>query len=184
MRDGIVIDDSARAENRQPGFRNQIEHDGAEIGPGAGQQVHVRRHTREVGQVAPALGGVDVGPLQTSSFSATLEIAQLALIPHRSETAANIARTKGMGLKNTCAVTNFLLLVLVLLGAALYFMTAVERTRFLQAVVATFHTVSDAVTWQTAQNDPFFSALRERSPRVVATPVLIVLSAIIFIFAP
>jgi membrane associated rhomboid family serine protease len=78
----------------------------------------------------------------------------------------------------------FSLLILVLLGAALYFMTPAERTRFLQAAVAAFHTAKDAVTWQTLQEDPFFVALRARHPRVIATPALIALSAIAFIFMP
>ena len=79
---------------------------------------------------------------------------------------------------------NFFVLVLVFLGAALYFMTAVERTRFLQATLAGLRTAKDTVTWQKAQDDPFFAALRARQPRVVATPVLIVLNAVTFMFAP
>src|SRR5687767_10604537 len=63
-------------------------------------------------------------------------------------------------------------------------MTPVERTRFLQATLAVLRTAKDTVTWQRAQDDPFFAALRARHPRVVATPVLIVLSAIIFMFVP
>ena len=85
-------------------------------------------------------------------------------------------------MRRPAAVTNFFLLVLVLLGAALYFMTAVERTRFLQALVAALHTAKDTVTWQRLQDDPFFPALRARNPRVIATPVLIALSAVVSIF--
>jgi membrane associated rhomboid family serine protease len=81
-------------------------------------------------------------------------------------------------------MTQFLILILVLLGVALYFMTAAERTRFLQATLAALRTAKETVTWQTVQNDPFFAALRARNPHVIATPVLIVLSAVIFIFAP
>jgi membrane associated rhomboid family serine protease len=81
-------------------------------------------------------------------------------------------------------VTQFVILVLVLLGVALYFMTPAERTRFLQATLAALRTAKESVTWETVQNDAFFAALRARSPRVVATPVLIVLSGIIFIFVP
>ena len=81
-------------------------------------------------------------------------------------------------------MTQFVILVLVLLGVALYFMTAAERTRFLQATLAVLRTAKEAVTWQTMQDEPFFAALRARNPRVVATPVLIVLSAVVFLFAP
>jgi membrane associated rhomboid family serine protease len=81
-------------------------------------------------------------------------------------------------------VTQFVILVLVLFGVVLYFMTAVERTRFLQAALAVVRTAKETVTWQAVQDDPFFSALRARNPRVVATPVLIVLSAITFVFVP
>src|SRR5687767_2054127 len=61
-------------------------------------------------------------------------------------------------------------------------MTAVERKRFLQTVVAALHMVRDAITWQTLQSDPFFASLRGRNPRVIATPVLIGLSAVVSIF--
>jgi membrane associated rhomboid family serine protease len=87
-------------------------------------------------------------------------------------------------LRRPAVVTNFFLLVLVFLGVALYFMTAAERTRVLQATLAALRTAKDAVTWQTAQDDPFFAALRARHPRVVATPALIVLNAIVFMFVP
>jgi membrane associated rhomboid family serine protease len=79
-------------------------------------------------------------------------------------------------------VIQFLPLILVLLGVALYFMTPVERTRFVQAVLAALRTAKDTITWQRLQEDPFFAALRARNPRVAATPVLIVLSALIFPF--
>lgn len=80
-------------------------------------------------------------------------------------------------------MTHFLLLILIFLGVALYFMTAVERKRFLQAALAALHTAKETATLQGLQTDPFFAALRARTPRVVATPVLIVLSAIIFPFS-
>jgi membrane associated rhomboid family serine protease len=81
-------------------------------------------------------------------------------------------------------VTHFLLLILVLLGAALYFMTPVERTRVLRDVLAAVRNVRDAVTLVELQCDPFFDALRARTRRVVATPLLIVLSTTIFVHSP
>ena len=79
-------------------------------------------------------------------------------------------------------MTHFLLLTLIFLGVALYFMSPAERTRFLQAALAALHTAKESVTLQGLQTDPFFAALRARTPRVIATPVFIVLSAIIFPF--
>lgn len=80
-------------------------------------------------------------------------------------------------------VIQFLILILVLLGVALYFMAPVERARVLQVVLAALHYAKDAVTLQGVQCDSFFDALRERTLRVVATPSLIVLSATFFILA-
>jgi membrane associated rhomboid family serine protease len=81
-------------------------------------------------------------------------------------------------------VTHFLLLILVFLGVALYFMTPVERTRLLRVILAALGKVKDAVTLKGLQCDPFFDALRARTPRVIVTPLLIVLSTIIFIRSP
>ena len=80
-------------------------------------------------------------------------------------------------------MTHFLLLVVVVLGAALYFMTSVERTAFLRTILASLLKVRDIVTLEGLQSGPFFDALRARTPRVVATPCLIALSTIIFMFA-
>jgi hypothetical protein len=60
MRDWIVIDDTANVRFVRAGFSDQVEHNGAKIGAGAGQQVDVRRHVREVGQITAALIGLDV----------------------------------------------------------------------------------------------------------------------------
>lgn len=79
-------------------------------------------------------------------------------------------------------MTHFLLLVIVVLGAALYFMTSVERAAFLRTILATLLKVRETVTLEGLQSGPFFDALRARTPRVVATPCLIALSAIIFMF--
>ena len=78
-------------------------------------------------------------------------------------------------------MTHFLLLVIVVLGTALYFMTSVERAAFLRTILATLLKVRETVTLEGLQSGPFFDALRARTPRVVATPCLIALSAIILI---
>ena len=79
-------------------------------------------------------------------------------------------------------MTHFLLLILVFLGVALYFMTPVERTRLLGVMLAALRKVKETVTLEGLQSDPFFGALRARTPRVFATPSLIALSAAISIF--
>jgi membrane associated rhomboid family serine protease len=79
-------------------------------------------------------------------------------------------------------VTHFLLLILVFIGVALYFMTSVERNRLLGVILAALRKVKETVTLEGLQCDPFFDALRARTPRVVATPLLIALSAAITIF--
>ncbi len=78
-------------------------------------------------------------------------------------------------------MTHFLLLLLVLLGLALYFITPVERTRILRVILAALRDVKDVVTLEGLRCASFFDALRARTPRVVATPSLIVLSATLFI---
>jgi hypothetical protein len=41
-------------------FSNKIEHIPAEVAVGPGQQIHERRHGREVGEVRPARAGLDM----------------------------------------------------------------------------------------------------------------------------
>ena len=79
-------------------------------------------------------------------------------------------------------MTHFLVLILVFGGAALYFMSTVERTRLFGVILAALHYLKDAITLEGLQSGPFFDALRARTPRVVATPALIALGAIIFLF--
>ena len=94
----------------------------------------------------------------------------------------NIDGNKGTGLELSPTVTHFLVLILVFAGAVLYFMTTVERTRLFGVALAHLRYLKDAVTLEGLQSDPFFDALRARTPRVVATPALIALSATIFLF--
>jgi membrane associated rhomboid family serine protease len=78
-------------------------------------------------------------------------------------------------------VTHFVTLIVILLGVGLYFMTPAERTRVLQAVLAGLRRLKAAATFEEMQSDPFFEALRARTPRVLAMPALLVLSTIVFI---
>ena len=81
-------------------------------------------------------------------------------------------------------MTHFLILVLVLFGVVVYFMTPTERTRLLQVIKAALHKMKDTITLEGLQSDPFFDALRARTARAIATPLLIVLSTIVFIRSP
>jgi membrane associated rhomboid family serine protease len=76
-------------------------------------------------------------------------------------------------------VTHFLILVLVVVGVAYYFMTEDERTRVLQALKIRLRDGLDAVTFQGLGCDSFFNFLRARTRRLTATPSLVVLSAVI-----
>ena len=60
LRIGIVIDDGAGAGVVEAGLADEIEHGSIEIGAGAREKVHVRRHAREIGEVAATLVGSDV----------------------------------------------------------------------------------------------------------------------------
>lgn len=78
---------------------------------------------------------------------------------------------------------HFVILLLVLLGAACYYMTREERDRAFRVVIAVLRDVWDAITLQGLQCDEFLDALRARTGRVLVTPLLIVLSvATTFIF--
>ena len=79
-------------------------------------------------------------------------------------------------------MTHFVSLVLVFLGVAWYYMTAEERTKVLRIILSALRKATETVTLEKLQNDPFFAALRARTPRVIATPFFIALSATIFLF--
>jgi membrane associated rhomboid family serine protease len=76
-------------------------------------------------------------------------------------------------------VANFLVLILAFAGVGLYFMTPAERTKLLGLVRAALRKAKDAVMLQALPCDSFFDDLRARTPRVIATPCLIVLSLFI-----
>ena len=80
-------------------------------------------------------------------------------------------------------MTNLLVLLVVISGAGLYFMTAAERTRLLAAAVAALQKVRETIFLEPLHSDPFFDDLRARTPRVIAMPLLVVLSAAVFMFA-
>jgi membrane associated rhomboid family serine protease len=76
------------------------------------------------------------------------------------------------------------MLVVIFAGVALYYMTPAERTRLFGVVIAALYHIKDAIALQGLQCDAFFAALRARSARVIAMPLLIVLSTIVFVRSP
>jgi membrane associated rhomboid family serine protease len=75
-------------------------------------------------------------------------------------------------------VIHLLILTVVAVAGALYFMTPEERTRVRGIALVWLHDARDAVTLQGPQCEEFLNVLRERTRRVIITPGLIVLSTI------
>lgn len=71
--------------------------------------------------------------------------------------------------------------LLVLAGAALYFMTAEERARLARTVVGHIQAASRAATQPPPATDAFHTLLRSRTRWVVVTPLLIAAYVIVFI---
>lgn len=70
--------------------------------------------------------------------------------------------------------------LIVLAGAALYFMTPAERKRLALAALSAMRTAVYATTHPTTASDPFSVLMRERTRWVVATPLLVVAHVLIF----
>lgn len=70
--------------------------------------------------------------------------------------------------------------LIVLAGAALYFMTAEERVRLGRNVVSALRTALAALTHPAAANDPFDAFLRARTRWAVVTPLLVAANVIAF----
>ena len=71
--------------------------------------------------------------------------------------------------------------LLVLAGAALYFMTPAERTRLLHASIAALKNAAHAAAHPARRDDPFFELLRARTRWAVATPLLVALHVVAFV---
>ena len=76
-----------------------------------------------------------------------------------------------------------LFVLLVLAGAALYFMNPAERLRLLRAVVAAIRQGVYAAT-HVPEGDPFHEFLRTRTPWAIATPVLLTVTILVAIGYP
>lgn len=72
------------------------------------------------------------------------------------------------------------LALLVLSGAALYFMNPEERVRLTRFAVDGLRHALGAVTQPSSPGDPFDEMLRARTGRLLVTPVLVALNALIF----
>jgi membrane associated rhomboid family serine protease len=70
--------------------------------------------------------------------------------------------------------------LLVLSGAALYFMTAEERVRLARSVVAALRHAIRAAAYSAASDEPLDEFLRERTGRAVVTPLLVAVNALVF----
>ena len=70
--------------------------------------------------------------------------------------------------------------LIVLSGAALYFMTPEERTRLARSVAGALRTGAHAVMHPAKPGDPFGELLRTRTRWVVVTPLLVVLHVLTF----
>ena len=70
--------------------------------------------------------------------------------------------------------------LLVLSGAALYFMTPEERTRLLGRVVSVLIAAAQALVHPAPPDHPFLALLRERTRWVVVTPLLVAVNVAIF----
>ena len=71
--------------------------------------------------------------------------------------------------------------LLVLSGAALYFMTPEERTRLLHNAVAALRRGAYAAAHPATPADPFATMLRERTRWVAVTPLLVLLHVLVFV---
>jgi membrane associated rhomboid family serine protease len=71
--------------------------------------------------------------------------------------------------------------VLVLLGAVYYFTTPEEKARCLRASLRVIGRWKDLAVHLQAERGPFGDALRERTPRALVTPGLVVLNITIFV---
>jgi membrane associated rhomboid family serine protease len=82
-------------------------------------------------------------------------------------------------------VTHFLILVLVLFGVAVYFMTTVERAYLRKVALAAARTagqsLKDAITLNVPESDSFFGELRARTSWMLVTPALVAATAFVFI---
>jgi membrane associated rhomboid family serine protease len=84
-------------------------------------------------------------------------------------------------------MTHFVIILIVLGGAAVYLMKPDERGRLFRVILVAIGHIKNAATLDGLKPNPFSNALRVRTPRVLVTPAIVALSATIFIlmtFAP
>jgi len=84
-------------------------------------------------------------------------------------------------------MTHFIILVAVVSGIVIYLMTGDERKWLFGVCLTGLRHVQKAITLQGLRPNPFSNALRERTPKVLATPALATVSAVVFVmmaFAP
>jgi len=103
-----------------------------------------------------------------------------ARFPRRTQIpSTNGHGPQGTGLESLATVTNFLAFVFVIGGAAWYFMTKEERAKCVATASQGVRSVKDAVLLEGLSCADFANALRARTPRLIAAPLLIVLSTVL-----
>src|SRR5215212_2939665 len=86
-----------------------------------------------------------------------------------AQTTAGVAR----GLRVSLLMPTPLFALLVLAGAALYFMTGEERQRLARRALTTAMSAARGVTHSAAAGDPFDAYLRARTRWAIVTPLLV-----------
>lgn len=86
----------------------------------------------------------------------------------------------GTGLERPRFMPTPLFALIVLAGAALYFMTAEERSRMARTVLSAVRAAVGAVMQPAASGDPFEEFLRTRTRRAIVTPLLVAANVIVF----
>jgi membrane associated rhomboid family serine protease len=79
-------------------------------------------------------------------------------------------------------VTQFVILVLVLLSAALYLMSRDERKTLFRAVIEIMRQLKETVTFEDLERDAFVNALRARARWAIVTPAFVAVNLAVFIF--
>lgn len=86
----------------------------------------------------------------------------------------------GMHLGPAKGMSTPVIALLVLAGAALYFMTSDERRRLAQAVVAALRHAIRTAIHSSESDEPFEEFLRERTAWPIVTPLIVAINALIF----
>jgi membrane associated rhomboid family serine protease len=99
----------------------------------------------------------------------------------RAGFSGGIRGRHGTGLERPPSMSTPLFALIVLAGAAIYFMTPQERIRLLRAILSAVKKAVYEVTHPSASGEPFHELLRARTRWAVATPLLVLAHVIAFV---